>query len=224
MRLYINKKIILYIFFLLLFGTINNINLSKLNFLEIENLQVSGIDYKDYPFIDEKIKDLKFKNILLLKKENFIQIKNSDNIIEDISVFKIYPSSLEIKIKKTDLLANILIDGNFYFLGSNGKLIESNEIKEGIPNIVGKVSYENFIEIKRKIDLSKIEFKNLKNLFFFPSGRWDIELNSGILLRLPLKNTIQALNNSFKLLDSENFKKVKVVDLRVRNQIIINEE
>ena len=36
---------------------------------------------------------------------------------------------------------------------------------------------------------SKFELSEIKNLYFFKSGRWDIETNSGILIKLPKNNS-----------------------------------
>ena len=148
---------------------------------------------------------------------------DSYKIIENIHVFKKYPSTLKIKIQNTKLLANTMIDGKLFSLGSNGKFISSNKINEELPNVFGKFSYENFLKIKEKIDQSDIDYGNIKNLHFFPSSRWDVELKNGILLKLPSKNIYEALNNSFKILESNSFKKIKVIDLRIINQIIVNE-
>ena len=57
---------------------------------------------------------------------------------------------------------------------------------------------KTFLKIKEKIDQSDIDYVNIKNLHFFLSSRWDVELKNGILLKLPSKNIYEALNNSFK--------------------------
>ena len=49
----INKKILLYVFFLLLFGTINNHNLIKVNFLKISNIKIYGLKKKEINFRKE---------------------------------------------------------------------------------------------------------------------------------------------------------------------------
>ena len=77
-------------------------------------LEISGLEEKDRLSFEQKINNLNFENIFLLKK-NFNEIINSYNIIEDIYIFKKYPSTLEIKINKTNYLANILIDEKFFF-------------------------------------------------------------------------------------------------------------
>ena len=89
MHLYKNKKIILYIFFFLLFGTINNTSLFKINNFDVTKLEISGLEDEDRSSFEQKINNLNFDNIFLLKKENFSEIINSYNIIDDIYIFEI---------------------------------------------------------------------------------------------------------------------------------------
>ena len=60
-------------------------------------------------------------------------------------------------------------------------------------------------------------------MFFFPSKRWDIEIKNGIIIKLPKSNVKKSLNQSFELLNDEKFKNIKIIDIRIKNQIILNE-
>ena len=63
----------------------------------------------------------------------------------------------------------------------------------------------------------------MKILYFFPSKRWDLELNSGILIKLPISSSINSLNDFSKIKNLPHFKNVKIFDMRVNKQIIVNE-
>ena len=219
----INKKIFLYIFFFILFGSINNQSFLKLNFLEIDDFKIYGLEEQNYISIEKKLRGLNFRNIFFINKKDIEKILNSYDIIDNYSITKKYPSSLEIRISKAKFLANTIIDGEIFFFGSNGKFIESDELEKNLPIVFGKTSLKNFLDIKRKIDDSIIKYENIESLFFFPVGRWDIKLKNGALLKLPTKNVVSALDISNKILFSDKFKKIKKIDLRIFNQIIINE-
>ena len=60
-------------------------------------------------------------------------------------------------------------------------------------------------------------------MFFFPSKRWDIEIKNGIIIKLPKSNVKKSLNQSFEVLNDEKFKNIKIIDIRIKNQIILNE-
>ena len=63
-------------------------------------------------------------------------------------------------------------------------------------------------------------FSNLKELSFFPSGRWDILTDKDILIKLPQEHIVASLNLSKKLIDNDNFKGNKFIDLRVKNHLV----
>ena len=45
-----------------------------------------------------------------------------------------------------------------------------------------------FFNIKKIIDESKISYAEIKNLYFFPSKRWDLELRDNTIIKLPNDN------------------------------------
>ena len=65
-----------------------------------------------------------------------------------------------------------------------------------------------------------LSFSNLKELSFFPSGRWDILTDKDILIKLPQEHIVTSLNLSKKLINNDNFKDYKFIDLRVKNHLV----
>ena len=87
----------------------------------------------------------------------------------------------------------------------------------------GEININSFLNLKKIIDESSLNFNEIKNLYYFPSGRWDIETSSEILIKLPTKRLKESLDLSLNLLNNEKFKNVKLIDLRQKNQVIVNE-
>ena len=46
---------------------------------------------------------------------------------------------------------------------------------------------------------------------------------SGVLIKLPIKGIKESLNLSIDLLDDKEFSNVKILDIRQKNQIVIND-
>ena len=184
----INKKFFIFLLLFLFLGTITNKNLNQTKFLKINNFSVSGLDSLENKKILEDLKFLKNKNIFLINKKKIFELMNSNNLIETYSVFKKYPSTIELEVKETNYLALISKNGKNYFFGSNGKLIEVKYDNLELPFIYGNFKKTDFFELKEILEIFQFEFQNIKNLFYFPSGRWDIEMKSGILIKLPKKN------------------------------------
>ena len=58
-------------------------------------------------------------------------------------------------------------------------------------------------------------------IYFFPSTRWDILTIDGVLIKLPQNNIIKPLNLAYKIIASKQFKGKNIIDLRVKNHLII---
>ena len=58
------------------------------------------------------------ENLLTLDKKRLDKIISSNNLVEKYLIYKRYPSSLEIKIFKTEFLAYVKKDGVNFLLGS----------------------------------------------------------------------------------------------------------
>ena len=217
-----NKKIILYIFLFIIIGTLNNRNLRNENFLKDININVTGLDEISNTELINNLNLLEMNNLFFLDEKKIKKILNSNSLIEKSFIFKKYPSTLDIKVHKTIFLAQLKKKDDIFFLGSNKKLIKSNKIGKDIPFIFGDFRIENFFQLKKAITKSNFDFNKIKNLFFFKSGRWDIEIESGLLIKLPKENIQQSLELSQKILDKDD-KKIKIIDLRQHKQVIINE-
>ncbi|WP_440921769.1 cell division protein FtsQ/DivIB [Candidatus Pelagibacter sp.] len=218
----INKKIIFYISLVIILGTFNNKNLKIFDLPKINMVNIEGIEFNDNEYL--KIMNLiKLNNLLSIQKSQIKEILNSNNLIEEYEVFKKYPSSLEIKIEKTNFLASTNINGKNYLVGSNGKLINTKDYSQNLPFIFGNFETEKFLEFKNIILQTDFKYNNIKNFYYFPSGRWDIEMISGVLIKLPITGIKESLNLSIDLLEDIEFSNIKILDIRQKNQIVIND-
>ena len=222
MQKLVSKKIIFYLFILILLGTINNKSLFKLSSKENYNLKIISLsDFDD----GEIIKDLytyKHQNLFFLKKDHILEILNKHKIIEDFYIFKNYPSKLNIKIKKTNFLAVTQKNGINFYIGSNGNLIKIENDKYDQPFIFGNVEVLEFLKLKSLIDNSNFDYLDIKNFYYFKSKRWDIETKDGLLIKLPLKNLSKSLEILSTVINTNNLEKFDYIDLRQNNQIILN--
>jgi cell division protein FtsQ len=211
-----SKKILIYFFLLLVVGSINNINLNSLKLKNINNINITGFDIKAKLTLFKKIENLNLKNIFLISKIDLINEIESNSLVENYSVFKRYPSSLDINIEKTKFLAKINKNGQIFYIGSNGKFVKDDFLNNQLPFIFGNPKVIEFFNIKEIIDKSKISYSEIKNLYFFPSKRWDLELRDNIIIKLPNDNISLALN-----LVTEFLNENKYIDARIKNQIIL---
>ena len=222
MHLKVNKKIFIYIFLFLILGSINNKNLYNIKFSQITDINIEGLSEKEHSKLIESLEILNLQNVFFLDKNKIIKILNSNNLIENFFIFKKYPSSLEIKIKQAEFLAKVNKNGKIYYLGSNGKLILSEKNSTELPFVFGEFKSKDFFDLYQVINDTSFDFNEIKKLFFFNSGRWDIETYSGVLIKLPREEFKQSFNISLKILNDDKFEKIKIIDLRQSNQVITN--
>ena len=219
-----SKKILIYLFLLFLVGSINNIHINNLNFLSVKEINVTGLENKENSTLSKKIERLlKLDNIYLINKKDLNTLIESNNLVEKYFIFKRYPSSLNINIDKTNFLAKISKNGKIYDLASNGKLIENRHSNNQLPFVFGNPEIVEFFNIKKIIEESQISFEEIESLYFFLSKRWDLKLRNNIIIKLPNDNTKEGLKLVSEFLHNNEFKDIKIIDARIKNQIILND-
>ncbi len=218
-----SKKILIYFFLLIIFGSINNINLKKIKLYQVKYINISGLNDLDNQKLIQDLEKLNFKSIFLIESDKIIKIINSNSLVEKYKIFKNYPSTLDIKIEKTNFLGRINKNGKMYIVGSNGKLSKNNFSTKELPYIFGDPKILDFLNFKKLVDNSKIPYETIKNIYFFKSQRWDLKLKNNILIKLPKDNVKESLDNTFELLNNIELQNIKVVDARIKNQIILND-
>jgi len=213
-----SKKILIYFFLLILVGSINNINFNNLKLQNINNINITGLDIKDKSTLFQKIESFNLNNIFLINKMDLANEIESNSLVENYFVFKRYPSALDINIEKTKFSAKINKNGQIFYIGSNGKFIKNGSLNNELPFIFGNPTVKEFFKIREIIDKSKISYSEIKNLYFYPSKRWDLELRDNTIIKLPIDDIDRALNLAIEFLDDN-----KLIDARIENQIILND-
>src|SRR5210317_529572 len=188
-----SKKILIYFFLLLVVGSINNINLNSLKFQNINNINIIGLDIKNKLILLKKIENFNLNNIFFINKIDLKDEIEPNTLVENYSIFKRYPSALEINIEKTKFLAKINKNGQIFYIGSNGKFIKNSSFNNELPFVFG----------------------NLEIFEFFPFKIWYLELIDSTIIKLPNDDINPSLNLAIEFLNDH-----KIIDARIKNQII----
>ena len=220
----ISKKIIIYLLLFFLLGTINNHSIANLSLPKFKNIEIYGVNQNESVEIKKIIENLNIENIFNINQINLKKNIDSINIIEKFEIFKNYPSTLEVKIKKTKFVAITKKNGIDYFIGTNGKLIETNDLILKLPYVFGDLDVEEFISIKNEIEKSNFNFNQISKLYYYKSKRWDIETTKGNIIKLPMENIEKSLNLFVRLSKENKFKDSSIIDFRQKDQIILNEK
>ena len=218
-------KFYLYLFFFIFLTSIFNFQIvekyqSKFN---LKSIHIYGLSNNEKQNIEIELNKLKNTNIFKLKEENILEIFKKFNFLENIYVNKVIPSKIKIYLKKTLIVGKTLINGEYFYIGKNGKFIKSNQLNETnyIPLVFGEFKIDEYLELQNILNDNQVDVKKIKKYFYYKSKRWDLLFTNKLTLKLPAKNIDKSIKIYKKLLDSDNLINKKTIDLRITNQIIL---
>ena len=219
-------KIYFYIALLLILLSIHNLNSINFlnNFFKIKKIHlVSDIEKNLSEEIVASLNNYYNFNIFSINSSEIHQILDDHNFIDRYKIRKEYPSVIKIELKQTKILAYFFEDGEKIFIGENKKKIRNNEIAlDNLPFIVGKVNINEFFVLKKKLIENGFELNDFNTFYFFKSKRWDLSYKDKIIVKLPINDIDFSLTLFRGMLENSSIQGVKVIDLRIKNSIIIS--
>jgi cell division septal protein FtsQ len=219
-----NRKIIIYLFLFAILASVNNFKYINLQLFKIDLINISGLNDTENSNLYEKITNYKKKNIFFIDNLEISKKINSNDLVEKFWVFKEYPSTININLIKTNFLGIAKINNIDYLIGSNGKFLKKrNDQVIDLPFIFGSIDANDFLILKEILDKSNFDASKIENFYYFKSNRWDIKTKKGLIIRLPSEINFNLLNTVNEIIEDENFKNIKTLDLRQTNQIITYE-
>ncbi len=229
MHLSINKKkIYFYLFTFVFINTLFNINqIGKFsNIFKLENININGLNLDEENSLRNDLELFKNQNIFLIKNNHIYSILDDFKQIESFKIKKIFPSKLNIDVKKTTYIGKTMKNGKVYFIGNNKKFIEQKKIniQPNVPFVFGNFSIEEFLILQNNLKDNNFNLDEFKSYYYYKNGRWDLNKKDNITIKLPFTNDEQSLKQ-YKILEDEGkIYKNSIVDLRVPKKIIISYE
>lgn len=218
-------NIYLYIFFFIFLSSLFNFQFSKKyeSMFKLDNINIYGLSSEDSKIIKQELIYFKNESIFKLEKNKILKRLNKFNFLENIYVNKKMPSSINIDLKKTNILGKTLINDEIFYIGKNGKFIDSKQLseKKKIPMVFGEFKIIQFIKLLNTLNTNEIEINQIDEYYYFKNKRWNLKFSNGITLMLPSKNFENSLKIYKKLLKDNNLMNTKIIDFRVPNQIIL---
>jgi len=217
---------------LIIFTFLTTYNPSEVEFFSNKNNSIFNIKnikimnnnriYKS----DVKLKLSKIygKNIFFVKTKDIKQSIKNISFLETIEVKKKYPNTLIIKIFETKPIAILLKNNEYFLLDSRSNLIaisKDSVADNNYPYIFGKNSEKYFLNLFNLLKESNFPISKVKNYYYFQIGRWDLQLENSLLIKLPNDKTKLAVKKSIELLSQDDFKNYEVIDLRINGRIIV---
>tara|TARA_B100001057_G_scaffold479526_1_gene551276 strand:- start:139 stop:813 length:675 start_codon:yes stop_codon:yes gene_type:complete len=212
-------KFIFYSLLVIFLTSTNNYNFISENIFSVKYIYVSGLSNEKNKIINNQIKDIKEKNIFFLKKNYFTKLINR-NDTKYLNIKKNYPNILILNFTPAKPLCIIEIQDTKIVLGNNGKKLDVKIKTNNMPTVSGTDDFNEIFYVINLLKLSKFEHKKIKKIIFFKSGRFDVNLNNGVIIKFPIKYTKEIISYSRNLLNEKKFANSKIIDLRIKNKII----
>ncbi len=222
------KKNILFLFLIIFFLTSFNNQLfvkKKESFYNLQSIEVIGLDNKINKEIEENLNFIKNTNIFFIDKVILKDQIGKYNFIENYNIFKLYPSKIILELQQAEFLGRTIRNNEIFLIGSNSKFINIEKFSnyENLPIVFGKFTAEKFVNFKKIIYQSDLNYNNIKEIFFYPSGRIDIKNQDNILIKFPIEKLNESLKIAHQIINNKNLNN-NVIDLRIPNQVILSNE
>ena len=191
---------------------------SKFNLKEINienNLLLSDKDIKNLLVIFYN------KNLIFLDNKEIEKALMQNSFIDSFNIKKIYPDTLKIKVFEKKPVAILFIKKKKFYLSEKIDLIEFKSLKgyADLPHVFGNL--DQFKIFYNNINKINFPYTQIKKYVQYEVDRWDLEIKNNILIKLPSKNYTKSLENYLSLSVKNDFKKYKVFDYRINNQLIL---
>ena len=228
--LLLKSKNKIYFYIILFFSLTSIINLNIINNIKkkflINSIKINSNNIEINSKVMDRIKYVLNKNIFSLEKEKLHNNLNNLKFLENISIKKEYPSSINVYVNKTKFIATTYVDQKKYYVGENGKLIKTSEFisENELPIIFGQFNINEYLAFINILKKQNVNFDKINKFYFHKNKRWDLYFENNILIKFPHKNTINAIKlyNQFKL--DKGLQHNTILDLRIPNRIVLKYE
>ena len=192
-------------------------------FFKIQNIEITNNNKINKTDIINKLNHIYNKNILFISNDDISESLKTVNYLEKIEVKKKYPDTIVIKIYETKPVGILFKNNTKYIIDTVSNLITFNDnlVNTNFPNIFGKDAERDFINFFEQLKNNKFPRKQVKNYYYFQIDRWDVKLTNNQIIKFPSKKRKEAIQQSVKLLNHEDFENYKVIDLRIHGKIVV---
>jgi len=222
------KRIYFYFLILLLLSSTFNLSIvSRFNKLNlISHINITGLSDKEKNILEKNLEIFLNKNIFLISRDEIVKRLKTNSFLDNYNIVKVLPSKLLVNVKKTEFVGKTILNGEKFYIGKNGKLTKTFLVEKeyNLPQVFGNFQVNDFLKLQNILNVNSFNLKKIKKYYYYKSNRWDIENNNKIVLMLPSNNLEQSLKNYRSLLKKKKIVPGQLIDLRMKNKIIITNE
>ena len=201
---------------------------SKLIYKDIcTDIEINGVKMVNIKTIERKLRefcDLENKNDLFILAKSL----EIDPWIKNISIKRKLPDTLIINIEEYLPFAIWRTNGGIHLIYEEGKIISISDKEKSkflhLIVVAGEDSKNNIDSLFNMLSSNPTLFSRIKSAIFVGKRRWNLELDNGIIIKMPEKNIINAWDKLDKILSINGSEiGIKSIDLRNSDKIFLEE-
>ncbi len=192
-------------------------------FFSIKEIEIKGIKNSSKEDLNLILEKMRKKNLIFLKKKDFENVIADISFINSLKIQKIYPDKIKITVIE-DLPIGIYLSkkGQKYILLENNKFVEDKDFKfKNLPKVHGDGALEKFYDFYSNLKKTDLNLNLVQQFSYHDINRWDLLLKDEKLVKLPPENYQESVAKFLEIYEKSNFKKFKVFDFRIRNELIV---
>lgn len=201
---------------------------SKLIYKDIcTDIEINGVKMVNIKTIERKVRefcDLENKNDLFILAKSL----EIDPWIKNISIKRKLPDTLIINIEEYLPFAIWKTNKDIHLIDEEGKIISISDKEKSkflhLIVVAGEDSKNNIDSLFNMLSSNPTLFSRIKSAIFVGKRRWNLELDNGIIIKMPEKNIINAWDKLDKILSINGSEiGIKSIDLRNSDKIFLEE-
>ncbi len=215
------KRTVIAFALLILFSTIISQNEIEITKFKLEKIQIENNSILKEKDIKELLAPFYGRSLIFLRYEEIEKALMQNSFIESFNIKKKYPQSLKIEIFEKQPIAILFNKKKKFYLSEKSELIEFTKDPnfKDLPYVIGEQKkFKNLYETLKKLDFP---LDSVKKFILFESNRWDLEIENNQVIKLPEVNYSKSIKNYLGLINKNEFKKYKIFDFRINNQLIL---
>jgi cell division septal protein FtsQ len=215
------KRTAIAIALLILFSTFTTQHKIEFTKFNLKKIQIENNSILNEKEIKELLIPLYEKNLIFLSYTEIEKALIQNSFIESFNIKKKYPQSLKIEIFEKQPIAILFNKKEKFYLSEKSELIKftKNPKFKDLPYVIGeRKKFKILYETLKKLDFP---LKSVKKYILYESNRWDVEIKNKQIIKLPVINYNESVKNYLSLVNKNEFKKYKIFDFRINNQLIL---
>lgn len=200
---------------------------AKMGFI-VENLTVKGRKNLSPESVTAILNIKRGDPLFIFNPDTMRQQIESLSWVKHVRIERRFPNTVHIEITEREPLALWQHNKEMAIIDDDGIVLTREHLGQygELLQVIGKEANIQATQLIQHLELTPEIKKRVKSATWIGNRRWDLTLKNGIIIKLPEKDEVQALQTLAKMENQDKIldRAIVLVDLRISDKIIIRPE